>query len=71
MTTALLYIRNLKPSYLPFYEERKALGEENSIIDFGFHFGISNVDDASNVRRYAVRKRWSHSLKHRPLGCRR
>jgi dihydropyrimidinase len=49
VTTALLYIRNLKPSYLPFYEERKALGEENAIIDFGFHFGIQREEHISEI----------------------
>ena len=49
VTTALLYIRNLKPSYLPFYEERKAAGEENSIIDFGFHFGIQREEHIAEI----------------------
>jgi dihydropyrimidinase len=49
VTTALLYIRNLKPSYLPFYEERKAIGEENSIIDFGFHFGIQREEHIAEI----------------------
>ena len=49
VTTALLYIRNLKPSYLPFYEERKAVGEENSIIDFGFHFGIQREEHIAEI----------------------
>jgi dihydroorotase (multifunctional complex type) len=49
VTTALLYIRNLKPSYLPFYEERKAVGEENSMIDFGFHFGIQREEHIAEI----------------------
>ncbi len=49
VTTAILYIRNLKPSYLPFYEERKAVGEENSIIDFGFHFGIQREEHIAEI----------------------
>ena len=49
VTTALLYIRNLKESYLPFYEERKAVGEENSIIDFGFHFGIQREEHIAEI----------------------
>jgi dihydropyrimidinase len=49
VTTALLYIRNLKPSYLPFYEERKAIGEENAIIDFGFHFGIQREEHIAEI----------------------
>jgi dihydroorotase (multifunctional complex type) len=49
VTTVLLYIRNLKPSYLPFYEERKAVGEQNSIIDFGFHFGIQREEHIAEI----------------------
>ncbi|MCA0344740.1 MAG: amidohydrolase, partial [Proteobacteria bacterium] len=49
VTTALLYIRNLKESYLPFYEERKALGEENAVIDFGFHFGIQREEHIAEI----------------------
>lgn len=49
VTTALLYIRNLKPSYLPFYEERKALGEANALVDFGFHFGIQREEHIAEI----------------------
>lgn len=49
VTTVLLYIRNLKPSYLPFYEERKAAGEQNALIDFGFHFGIQREEHISEI----------------------
>ncbi|VTU36043.1 dihydroorotase [Variovorax sp. PBL-E5] len=49
ITTALLYIRNLKPSYIPFYEERKAVGEENAPIDFGFHFGIQREEHIAEI----------------------
>jgi dihydropyrimidinase len=49
VTTAILYIRNLKPSYLPFYEERKAAGEANSVIDFGFHFGIQREEHIAEI----------------------
>ncbi|MGH8797251.1 MAG: amidohydrolase family protein, partial [Caldimonas sp.] len=49
VTSVLLYIRNLKPSYLPFYEERKALGEANSMIDFGFHFGIQREEHIAEI----------------------
>jgi dihydropyrimidinase len=51
VTTALLYIRNLKESYLPFYDERKAIGEENSVIDFGFHFGIQREEHIAEIPR--------------------
>ncbi|WP_116654270.1 dihydroorotase [Pelagibacterium sediminicola] len=49
VTTALLYIRNLKESYLPFYDERKAIGEANSVIDFGFHFGIQREEHIAEI----------------------
>lgn len=49
VTTALLYIRNLQPSYLPFYKERKAIGEENALIDFGFHFGIQREEHIAEI----------------------
>ena len=49
VTSVLLYIRNLKPSYLPFYEERRTLGEQNSMIDFGFHFGIQREEHIAEI----------------------
>ncbi|WP_026380891.1 dihydroorotase [Afifella pfennigii] len=49
VTTVLLYIRNLKESYLPFYAERKGLGEENAVIDFGFHFGIQREEHIAEI----------------------
>jgi dihydroorotase-like cyclic amidohydrolase len=49
ITSALLYIRNLKESYLPFYAERRALGEKNSLIDFGFHFGIQREEHIAEI----------------------
>jgi dihydroorotase-like cyclic amidohydrolase len=44
ITTILLYIRTKEPSYIPFYRERSRIGEENSHIDFGFHFGIQREE---------------------------
>ena len=44
ITTILLYIRTKEPSYIPFYKERSAVGEENVHIDFGFHFGIQREE---------------------------
>lgn len=55
VTTALLYIRNLKPSYLPFYEERRSLGEEHSMIDFGFHFGIQREEHIAEIPELVAR----------------
>lgn len=49
LTTFFLYIRNLKPSYLPFYDERRALGEANSCLDFGFHFGIQREEHIAEI----------------------
>ena len=54
LTTVLLYIRNKAGAYTPFYQERRRIGEENSLLDFGFHFGIQredHVDDIPNVVR--------------------
>ncbi len=49
VTTALLYIRNLQPSYIPFYQERKAIGEANALMDFGFHFGIQREEHIAEI----------------------
>ncbi len=53
LTTVILYIRNLKPSYIPFYKERRALGEANACIDFGFHFGIQREEHIHEIPRIA------------------
>ncbi|GAB3629754.1 dihydropyrimidinase [Pandoraea terrae] len=49
ITTVLLYARNTKESYLPFYDERRALGEANAVIDFGFHFGIQREEHIHEI----------------------
>ena len=51
ITTILLYIRNKSESYLPFYAERRAVGEENVHIDFGFHFGIQRPEHIHELPR--------------------
>ena len=54
VTTILLYIRNKAGPYIPFYRERRALGEQNAMTDFGFHFGIQredHINDIPNVAR--------------------
>jgi dihydroorotase-like cyclic amidohydrolase len=51
ITTILLYIRNKGESYIPFYEERRAVGEENVHIDFGFHFGIQREEHIHEIPR--------------------
>ena len=49
ITTILLYIRTKEPSYIPFYRERRAVGEENVHIDFGFHFGIQREEHIHEI----------------------
>lgn len=49
ITTIFLYIRNLEASYLPFYAERRKIGEENAAIDFGFHFGIQREEHIHEI----------------------
>lgn len=55
LTTVLLYIRNKAGSYLPFYEERRRVGEENAPIDFGFHFGIQREDHIPEIPEVVAR----------------
>ncbi|HET8894221.1 MAG TPA: amidohydrolase family protein [Gaiellaceae bacterium] len=49
ITTILLYIRTKEPSYIPFYRERRAVGEQNVHIDFGFHFGIQREEHIHEI----------------------
>lgn len=49
LTTIFLYIRNKEASYLPFYDERRRIGEENACIDFGFHFGIQREEHIHEI----------------------
>ncbi|MEE2774980.1 MAG: amidohydrolase family protein [Pseudomonadota bacterium] len=49
ITTAFLYIRNKEASYIPFYKDRRARGEANSIIDFGLHFGIQREEHIHEI----------------------
>lgn len=49
LTTILLYIRNLDPSYIPFYRERRAVGERHAHVDFGFHFGIQRPEHVVEI----------------------
>lgn len=51
ITTVLLYIRTKEPSYVPFYRERSAVGEENVHVDFGFHFGIQREEHIHEIPR--------------------
>lgn len=54
ITTIFLYIRNLEKSYIPFYKERRAIGEQESCIDFGFHFGIQREEHIGEIPRIAA-----------------
>ena len=49
ITSIFLYIRNKAGSYLPFYDERRAQGEANACVDFGFHFGIQREDHIREI----------------------
>lgn len=54
ITTVLLYIRNLEPSYIPFYRDRRRRGESVARIDFGFHFGIQRPEHIAEIPRIAT-----------------
>ena len=54
VTTILLFARNPKGSYIPFYRDRRARGEAQSIIDFGFHFGIQSEEHILEIPRIAA-----------------
>ena len=49
ISTIFLYIRNKQESYLPFYDERRSIGEQNACIDFGFHFGIQREEHIREI----------------------
>ena len=55
LTTICLYTRTKQPSYIPFYEERRAVGESQACIDFGFHFGIQREEHIHEVAEVAAR----------------
>jgi dihydroorotase-like cyclic amidohydrolase len=54
LTTFMLYIRNKQPSYIPFYHERRAAGEANACVDFGFHFGIQREEHIHEIPAIAA-----------------
>jgi dihydroorotase (multifunctional complex type) len=54
LTTFMLYIRNKEPSYIPFYHERRAAGEANACVDFGFHFGIQREEHIHEIPAIAA-----------------
>lgn len=53
VTTVLLFARNPAGSYIPFYRERRAIGESQAHIDFGFHFGIQREDHIPQIPQVA------------------
>ena len=54
LTSFFLYIRNKQPSYIPFYRERRALGEAAACVDFGFHFGIQREEHIHEIPKIAA-----------------
>jgi len=54
VTTVLLFIRNPAGSYIPFYRDRRARGEAQAHIDFGFHFGIQREDHIAEIAQVAA-----------------
>lgn len=54
VTTVLLFARNPKGSYVPFYWDRRARGESQAVIDFGFHFGIQREDHIAQIPEVAA-----------------
>jgi dihydroorotase (multifunctional complex type) len=54
VTTILLFARNPNGSYIPFYQERRARGEQQAYIDFGFHFGIQREDHIAEIPKVAA-----------------
>lgn len=49
VTTILLFTRNKDGGYVDFYAERRARGEAQALIDFGFHFGIQREDHVAGI----------------------
>jgi dihydroorotase (multifunctional complex type) len=54
VTTVLLFARNPNGSYIPYYRERRARGERQATIDFGFHFGIQREDHIAEIPQVAA-----------------
>ena len=61
ITTIVLYIRTKEPSYIPFYRERSAVGEENVHIDFGFRACDEGRRSVVHVRERAAGRCFSQS----------
>lgn len=54
VTTVLLFIRNPKGPYSDFYRDRRARGEEQAFVEFGFHFGIQREEHIADIPRVAA-----------------
>lgn len=54
VTTVLLFARNPDGGYVDFYKERRARGEAQSTIDFGFHWGIQREEHIPDIPRVAA-----------------
>ncbi|MFV0252718.1 MAG: dihydroorotase [Beutenbergiaceae bacterium] len=49
VTTILLFARSMDGPYVPFYQQRRTIGEAASVIDFGFHFGIQRAEHVQEI----------------------
>ena len=55
ITTTLSYLLKQDVDYEPAFTEMRAEGEAKSLIDFGFHFGVSSKEQAERLTRAADR----------------
>lgn len=55
ITTALSYLLKQAPDYEEPFTEMRTQGEERSLIDFGFHFGVSSKEQAARLSEAADR----------------
>jgi allantoinase len=62
ITTIMLYVRNKGDSYIPVYKERRTVGEENALTDFGLHFAIQREEHIHEIPR-VVRETGVRSFK--------
>lgn len=53
VTTILLFSRSMEQRYVPYYWDRRARGERNAVIDFGFHFGIQKPEHVAEIAEVA------------------
>lgn len=55
VTTVLLFIRNPDGKYTEFYHDRRARGELQASVDFGFHFGIQREEHIADIPYVAAK----------------